>query len=468
MLIGVACLLVFLLMALLMYSRRLSALLALPLMAIVIAVIAQIPGPEIVSKVLNEGALKLNATYTTTMFGAMLAELMNKQGIAKSLVRWVAEFAGDNPFLLAVTLTLTTALLFSTLGGLGAVIMVGTIVLPVMLSLGIANIIAGSLFLFGISLGGLFNIAGWQLYSDVLKIQPGTIIAFVVPLGLITAFSILCLLAFELRSWKNWKYLVAFTSILGAAGFSIFKNHTQEAASAAAPVCDSNSVVVFGFLLLILVAIAIFRQKTDAQGNPGVALVTPLVPLFLVLCFHWAFIPAFMAGLAFGTLITWKRNSINVLTRSIIDGIAAVIPAVCLMMGIGMLINAVSHKAVTASIQPILTEVIPTHALPYVIVFSLIAPLALYRGPLSLWGMGSGLVSLVQKATALTSPAIMAMLLSVGTLQGVCDPTNTQNIWVATYLGTDTQIILKKTIPYAWTVAVGGLLLAVAFGYVPI
>ena len=466
---GVACLLVFLVMAVLMYSRKLSALLALPLMALAIALIARIPPNDIVGKVLGEGALKLNATYTTTMFGAMLAELLNKQGIAKSLVRWVAEFAGDNPFLLGIVLTLTTAVLFSTLGGLGAVIMVGTIVLPVMLSLGIGNVTAGSLFLFGISLGGMFNIASWALYIGVLGIQQADIIAFVVPFALMVSLIILCLLAVELRSWKNWKYVAISLLVLAGAALALYAghNHGSAQAQAAAAHINRRSVVLFGALLAVLALNAIRRHLKDEKLNPGLALVTPLVPLVLVLFFHWDFIPAFMAGITYGALITWKKNSINVLTRSIIDGINTVIPAVCLMMGIGMLINAVAHEAVKKSMAPLLAAVIPVHAVPYVILFTIFAPLALYRGPLSLWGMGSGLVALVQRSTTLASQAIMGMLMSVGQIQGVCDPTNTHNIWIATYLGTDTQVLLRKTLPYAWTAVICGLSLAVYFGYVP-
>jgi hypothetical protein len=81
--------------------------------------------------------------------------------------------------------------------------------------------------------------------------------------------------------------------------------------------------------------------------------------------------------------------------------------------------------------------------------------------------MGSGLVALIEKATTLSGPAVMGMLMSVGQIQGICDPTNTANIWIATYLGTDTQVLLRKTIPYAWVGVVAGLSLAVFYGYVP-
>lgn len=466
MLIGLSCLAVFLLMAALMYSRRLSALLALPIMAVLMAAIAGVPAADILSKVINTGALKLHAAYTTTMFGAILAELMNKHGLAKTIVRWVAEFAGDNPFILGLVLTLMTAALFSTLGGLGAVIMVGTIILPVMLSLGIANITAGALYLFGISLGGMFNIAGWQLYIGVLGVKQEQIISFVVPFASIIGVIILSFLMIELRNRKNFKYFLSGLLVL-AATFYVLVSHLSHPAGDRPPAtADGTSIAVVSSMVIAGIIYAIYRHFKSSQANPPVALFTPLVPLILVLFFHWDFIPAFVAGITLGVLTTWRENSINLLTRSIIDGISAVIPAVVLMMGIGMLITAVQHENVAQAISPLLTHIIPTRALPYILIFTLIAPLALYRGPLSLWGMGSGLVALVQKVTTLSGQAIMSMLMSVGQIQGICDPTNTHNIWIATYLGTDTQVLLRKTIPYAWLATVAGLSLAVFFGFV--
>ncbi|MGH9554071.1 MAG: hypothetical protein ACRD3W_32130, partial [Terriglobales bacterium] len=296
MFVGIACLFVFLFMASLMYSRRLSAMLALPLMAIVIAIIGGIPGPDILGDVINKGATKLNNTYTTTMFGAVLAELMNKQGIARTVIRWVAEFAGDNPFMLGVAITLVTALLFSTLGGLGAVIMVGTIVLPVMLSLGISNITAGALFLFGISLGGMFNIAGWALYIDVLKIDRSQIIAFVLPYAMLISMVVIAFLAIELRNKRNWRYVVGCYLLIGIA-FRLLTtgDNMQVAAAAAGP--DPESIFGAGGVLLFLLTLAFLRHKMDVRDNPGFALLSPILPLVLVLAFHWDFIPAFVFGI---------------------------------------------------------------------------------------------------------------------------------------------------------------------------
>jgi len=464
MLTGVLCLLVFLIMAMAMYGRRLSALLALPLMALAIALIGGVEPQDIVKNVLAAGSLKLHNAYTTTMFGAMLAELLNKQGMARALVRWVAEFAGDSPYLLGALLTAVTALLFSTLGGLGAVIMVGTIILPVMLSLGISSHAAAGLFLFGISLGGMFNLTNWQLYSDVLGIEQAKIIAFVVPFSLIVGLVILLFLLLELKEKRNIKYFLVGLALL-AVSYPGLSNFTP--AQAGAGQLSAVSYQIAAALVVMLSICALFRHRQKAVNLPGISLLTPLVPLIFVLVFRWDIIPAFMLGIAYGVLSSWKRDSVNVLTRSIIDGATTVIPAVLLMMGIGMLITAVMDKHVAEALAPIMQACVPTHAVSYVLGFTFFSFLALYRGPLSLWGMGSGLVTLAVKATTLSNQAVMAMLMSVGQIQGICDPTNTQNIWIATYLGLDTQIILRRTIPYALLCVLLGLILAVAKGFVP-
>jgi len=466
-LVGIACLAVFAVMATLMYSRRISALLALPVMAILMAILSGIPEKDILSDVINQGAIKMHGAYTTTMFGAVLADLMNKQGIAKSLIRWVAEFSGDNQFVLGLVMTLVTALLFSTLGGLGAVIMVGTIVLPALLSLSISSVTAGALFLFGISLGGMFNIAGWALYIDVLHLDPASIIGFVVPFSAIIALIVVTFLVVELKNWKNLKYL-ALALLLEFFAFPFLsQNAGAPAAAKTAATADPIASSIISAIFVGLIILAVSRHVRKTEGISGLALFTPITPLILVLVCHWDFIPAFLAGITYGVLTTWKRDSITVLTRSIIDGITSVIPAVVLMIGIGMLITAVRHPNIATAIEPIVKQVVPTTAIPYVIIFTLAAPLALYRGPLSLWGMGSGLVALIQKSTSLSSSAIMGMLMSVGQIQGICDPTNTHNIWIATYLGTDTQTLLKRTAPYAWLATIAGLCLAVAFKFVP-
>lgn len=451
-----------------MYTRRISALLALPVMAILIAIAGGIPQNEILTDVITKGSLKLHAAYTTTIFGAVLAELMNRYGIAKALVRWVAEFSGDNPYVLGLVLTGVTALLFSTLGGLGAVIMVGSIVLPVMLSIGISSATAGGLFLFGISIGGMFNLANWQLYKDVLSVAQDELIKFVVPFAFLIGMAVLIFLFVELKKARNLVYLIG-GGLLSAGALYYLHENFRPVAQVAGAEQTVELAQSFDRVCILIGVLAIYAIKRHFKGGlelPPIAMLTPLVPLMLVLSFKWEIIPAFLVAITFGVLATWRKDSINQLTRAIIDGTQTVIPAIVLMIGIGMLIASVSHPKVAGAIAPLVAQVIPTTPFMYVIGFTLMTPLALYRGPLSLWGMGSGLLKVIQNSTQLGGQAIMGMLMSVGQVQGICDPTNTHNIWIATYLGTDTHTLLKKTILYAWGCAIAGLILSCFFGFV--
>ena len=428
--IAIVIFVIFLIFAFLMYSQKLSALIALPLMAISIGIAANIGINDLLTIVIANGAIRLHSAIITIFFGAILGQLLKETNIAAAIVRKTTELGGDNPFLISIFLTFVIALLFTTLGGLGAVIMVATIVFPVMLSLGIGSMQVACIFLMGLSLGGIFNFVNWQLYIDVLKLNQGDVFSFALPFSVIFILVTLIFLTDELKlkQVKYWK-----------------------------------------------------PDPTEKfESPPTISFLTPLVPLILVLpfefscilakisflnikwpVFHFPIIAALFLGIVFGIITTHKKgqSSLKRLNKSIIEGISSVAPAVALIMGIGMVLMAVTHPDVVEVLSPFISKFTPQSRLTYIIVFSILAPLALYRGPLNIWGMGSGLVGLLLLSKGLTAPAIMAILMSVGQIQGVCDPTNTHNVWVANYLGLDVQKILKKTIPYMWAIAVMGLIL---------
>jgi len=59
----------------------------------------------------------------------------------------------------------------------------------------------------------------------------------------------------------------------------------------------------------------------------------------------------------------------------------------------------------------------------------------------------------------------MGAFMSTGMIQGVSDPTNTHNVWIANYTNTDVQDILKRTLPYMWVLAFIGLILSAVLYY---
>ena len=96
----------------------------------------------------------------------------------------------------------------------------------------------------------------------------------------------------------------------------------------------------------------------------------------------------------------------------------------------------------------------------FIIFFSLLAPLALYRGPMNLFGLGSGIAALIIGLGTLQPQAVMGAFLSAERIQACGDPTNTQNVWTANFCEVDVNALTKKLLPYLWVVAVIGVIIS--------
>jgi hypothetical protein len=141
--------------------------------------------------------------------------------------------------------------------------------------------------------------------------------------------------------------------------------------------------------------------------------------------------------------------------RGIEDGA----PAALLMMGIGMLLNALRLPTVEAALKPIVTALPVQNVWGYILFFGLLSPLALYRGPLNLFGVGIGIYSLMFGLGILPPLALLAAMMSVTQVQNVCDPTNTHNVWIANFTGIRVEEITRAALIPMMIVAVCGLIL---------
>ncbi len=477
-------LVVFVVLALLMFFRKLPALIALPLMAVLTALLGGVRGADLLHHVIGGGAVRLHTAYTVAIFGGMLSFLLQKSGVAEQLIKNGAELAGDRPWSVGLIMLLLIAMLFTTLGGLGAIIMVATIVLPIMASVGFSSLTIAGIFLIGINLGGILNPGNWALYIDVLKLDIPTIRSFALVLFAICLLMALAFLTLELRREghklelkKPLRYglLIAVCTIFLGWGWQQLQPLTVWKFIWRTIGAGFRSTLLLAALLLagrILFDLA--RKWSGRERHMSrivwYAYLTPVVPLLLILIFKIHFVTAFIAGLFYGFVVTWRKGSINMLSQAIIEGGASVMPAVVLMMGIGMLLTAIigpggdwsalnggAEWPVLAFLKPVMVEIIPSSPWLYVLVFTLLAPLSLYRGPLNVWGMGYGMAAIMLASGALPAAAIMGLLISVGQIQGICDPTNTQNVWIANELHLDVQEILWRTLPYVWVVSALGL-----------
>ena len=388
----------------LMMTKKMPAILALPLMGILIAAVAGVPfisGDKevktITSFVIGSGAAKLASTITVTIFGAIFAKVIQKEGISDAIIRKAAELAGDKPMVIAIALTAAIAVIFTAMSGAGPVIMVSQIAVPLLLSAGVAPVVAASLILFGLNIGLLFNVSQYQLYVDTIGMDMEVIKSTSVVMGVVCAVVTLA-------------YIVI---------------NTRGAAKSAAWAAQAGS------------------DKKDV--NP-VALLMPIVPIVLVFFLKWN---------AETALITKPKQAMQVLSSSVVEGIKDVAGVIGLMVGIGILLNGVSAPETSALMQPIISMILPSNPIVYVAVFTILSPLALYRGPLNMYGLGSGLANIFVAAGTLSPAAVGMALRSTSVVQCVSDPTNTQNVIVADYANVDVNDILKSTLPYTMVMALG-------------
>jgi hypothetical protein len=418
---GLLLIFIFALFAALMFTRLMPALLAVPAMAIMVAAAVKLPLNNILNDVIAAGSVKLAPAYVAVFAGAMLGRVMIQTGIAEEIIKRAAEFGGDRPMIVAGALMVVTAVLFTSLTGLGAIIMVGSLVLPIMMSLGVPRKLAAVLFLMAFATGFIFNIALWRLYRELLQIAPDSALPPAVPqfaIGLVVITAV-AVTVYSLIAAKR----------AGGTAFWAIKNHEE------------------------------LLSRDPQRRVPVISFLAPIVPLVLYVGFGWRELPAFLGGALFAVLTTQPRLSIRTLTAGMVRGVEDGAPAGILLIGIGMLLNALTLPAVKAALAPMITG-LPLRSIPaYVLFFGLLSPLSLYRGPLNPFGVGIGVYSIMFAAGVLPGLALLAAIMSVVQVQNVCDPTNTHNVWVANFTGVRVEEITRATILTMMAVCLGGLLL---------
>jgi hypothetical protein len=266
------------------------------------------------------------------------------------------------------------------------------------------------------------------------------------------------------------KGLISPTVVVLVMVYFNLGEETRNLINAVAGTLGSVLQVATAFGIALLFVMSLKHAIWGTSGKNQIywsAYFTPLIPLLLILVFSMNFIAAFICGLVYGYLATFRKGSLNTLVQAILEGGGVVMPAVVLMLGIGMLLNAIMGPGdgwegtwpVLELLRPLMMQIVPTNPLSYILLFTMAAPLALYRGPLNVWGRGYGLAA-VFLGSGMIAGAVMGVLMSVGQVQGISDPTNTHNVWLANEMQQDVQKVLWNTIPYTWALAFAGLIIA--------
>ena len=224
----------------------------------------QITWADAQTKIFQGGPESWGATAVVVIFGSWFGQVLVKTGIAAKIIRLAVELGGDKPLITTILISIVTSLIFTSTFGAGAVVAIGVIVLPILLSLGVPKALAVSSYLMSVGSGMYVNIVlfkqmqgifeGFQYDANYLK--------FGFTAMALQVLVIIIMLAVRLRK----------TKVSHAWAANATKTVTEE-------------------------------------HVPGIALITPVLPVILAIAFKWQPIPAFIVASVYALFVCGKIKS---------------------------------------------------------------------------------------------------------------------------------------------------------------
>jgi Gnt-I system high-affinity gluconate transporter len=408
--IGIALLVVFLAVVVLIVRGQ-SPVVMLLVLAVAWAALAGIGIDGIQAKVLQGGGVAFASAVIIIVFGAWFAQILIQTGIAESVIRSAVELAGDRPLIVAMTITLVTALLFTSMYGVGAAIAIGVIALPIMLSQGIPARVAAPAFTMGIGSGTMVNLVQFGTFQ---KLFPG--IQYRSPWLLMwavgAAIYIIC----------AWTMEYIHINRLGA----------RRAASVNTLQGPDTAI----------------RKRT-----PYYTYLVPIFPVLMIIVFRWEIIPTFLLSIVLALALTFKdrtfQGHINLFNKAFYDAFPDIATIAALWTICGMIIVAGQMPQVSTALKPIFGPILPHTPLQAAIFFGLLGGIgSIYRGPLVVIGTGAAVLALILDNKDLPIPYLYSIWLAPTVMQGSIDPTNSWTLWTIGYTKVSQGEFLGTALPF--------------------
>ena len=241
------------------------------------AVIGHVPCLATVNDVIQKGAESYGPTAIVVIFGSWFGRMLVETGIAGSLIRRAVELGGDKPLITTILVSLVTTFIFTSTFGVGAVIAIGVIALPVLLSIGVAERIAVPAFTMSIGAAMYINQV---LFKQIVMFFPPDSVPF---------------------TGRYFKFGVTAMVL---------------------------SIAVIVLMLTYNLAIrkpvkawAVSTPQVNVVHVPAIAYVVPIVPVLMAVIFQWPPLPGMILAIVL-TLVTsrkllpWK-NAQSILLRSL-------------------------------------------------------------------------------------------------------------------------------------------------------
>jgi hypothetical protein len=374
--------------------------------------------------VFQGGPESWGATAVIVIFGSWFGRVLVETGIASTIIRKTVELGGDKPLITTILLSIVTGVIFTSTFGAGAVVAIGVIVLPILLSLGVPKPLAVSSYLMSVGSGMYVNLVLFKQMQGLFQgfKYDGNYLKFGFAAMGVQLLVVIIMLAVRLRK----------SSV----------NHAWAAQSS---------------------------SSTSSQHVPAIALITPIIPVILTIVFKWQSIPAFIVALFYALLVCGKLKSFKetekIVTKTFYDGVVDVASLLGFLFILPMFNKVAGLDAVF--FQSLLRGVMPTSAILLCILFAVIAPLGLFRGPLTVFGAGSATLAIL-RALGVFTPALLFPLMYISTITmniSAC-PTQSWNLWALNYSKVSVKQFLKSGIVWAWIICIINIIIAyIMFGH---
>ena len=349
-------------------------------------------------------------------FGAFFGRVLMDTGIAATLIRKVVELGGDRPRITMALLCIVTAIIFTSMTGIGPVISIAIIVLPILLSLGIPSPVAMFAFMGSIMAGIFANIVNFTQYHQML----------------VTAK----------QSYESYTYNQYFQ-------FGVI------------------AMIVSLVVVLIVANIAIGRKKisyswaasapeSGKENAPWYSWISVILPVVLVIAFHVPIILAFAIASLYALITCRKlRGGVGAVCRMLAkqfsDGAVDVAPMIGFLLTLAMFNNAA--LLAVPYFKTLLGNFIPTSAFLLCVLFAVLAPLSYFRGPMNLVGCGAAMLALVVAAFDWPIQFLYPLFATTTIAPEHLDITQSWVAWGFGYTKVKPRDYMKMSLPTGWIVS---------------
>lgn len=395
--------------------------------------------------VFSDGPIGYGTTTAIIIFASWFGRVVVDTGIAKALIRKVVELSGNQQLVTIIVVSIVSALIFTSIFGPGSVMAIGAIILPILLSIGVDKKLAVGSFLFSVAAGMYVNGGYISQFSgnNIFK-----------PIWQLEGFN---------NSFTTWTWVAFAIHVVIMLGFILFNYYMarNKAKSWAMSADDASS-----------------DYDIDDQGNSeqekpvsNWSFIVPFIPIIISLVISIVnFIPGhktltafapivgFLIGIFFGLLLTGNlktyKKAVETTQKTLFNGFSDV----SLLIGMLLILNCFStaaNKLGAPVFQAALGESL--HAItntPWIIfvIFIIIAPAALFRGPMMVWGSGIAVASVLSVINNIYTTPLLLLLFYVQPCAIVADvcPTQSWSMWALSYTKLEPNVYIKTNIAWGW------------------